>query len=266
MDRTGRPGAGGPSAESLATLVALRGNEIGRRYELHADSSLELGDGPTVTVRRVDGAWVVSGKKISEYTVADGERVTVGAAVFSMLAGPDLDARYTQLMERLALVDDATQAFTRSYLEEVLPREVEAAREGEHPLAVLVLGIDLLDRAQREKDLAWEATLRSIAMELEGTALHRHTVARFDEGSFAVMLPEVTAEQMTEWVGKLRTHATAASTSLLGDTRAGLSSSDNFAVLTSLGSADDADAMIARLTEGLATVRRDRPSELLTLP
>ncbi|MEM7155523.1 MAG: diguanylate cyclase [Myxococcota bacterium] len=252
-------------AEPLATLVALRGDDLGRRYDLTVDSSLELGAGPTVNVRRVDGAWVVSGKKVPERTIADGERVTVGAEVFSLLAGDDLDDRHAQLMQRLALVDDATQAFTRRYLDDVLPREIEAARKGEQPLAVVVLAIDLLDRAQRSRDLAWEATLRSIAMELEDTALHRHTVARFDEGSFAVLLPEVSADDTHEWVQRLRHHATAAATNPIGDTRNGLGSTDNFAVLTALGPEDDAEAVLARLTAGLATVRDSRAAELLRL-
>jgi diguanylate cyclase (GGDEF)-like protein len=93
-------------------------------------------------------------------------------------------------MATMALTDPLTGVGTRRVLDEELPRELARARRSEEPLSVAVLDIDNLgafnmlrgeaegDRLIKETAALWRGELREV-----------DTLARFEGGRFAVLLP-----------------------------------------------------------------------------
>ena len=108
-------------------------------------------------------------------------------------------------METLTLTDELTGVSTRRVFEDELPRELARARRGEHPVAVAMLDIDHLgafnmlrgeregDRLIKEAAAMWRNELREV-----------DTLARFDGGTFGIVLPNCGLGEAIEVLDRVR--------------------------------------------------------------
>ena len=108
-------------------------------------------------------------------------------------------------IDTLALTDELTGVATRRVFEEELPRELARARRGEYPVSVGMIDIDHLgafntlrgelegDRLIKETAARWRNELREVDM-----------LARFEGGSFAIILPNCGLGEAIEVMDRVR--------------------------------------------------------------
>jgi len=108
-------------------------------------------------------------------------------------------------METLSLTDELTGVATRRVFEEELPRELARARRSEQPVSMAMLDIDHLgafnmvcgeregDRLLKETAALWRAELREVDV-----------LARFDGGTFAVVLPNCGLGEAIDVMDRVR--------------------------------------------------------------
>jgi diguanylate cyclase (GGDEF)-like protein len=108
-------------------------------------------------------------------------------------------------METLSLTDELTGVATRRVLEEELPRELARARRSEQPVALALLDLDHLGafnmlRGEREGDRLIKETASMWRNELREVDV----LARFDGGTFAVVLPNCGLGEAIEVMDRVR--------------------------------------------------------------
>lgn len=108
-------------------------------------------------------------------------------------------------METLTLTDELTGVATRRVFEEELPRELARARRSDYPVSIAMLDLDHLgafnmlrgeregDRLIKEAAALWRGELREVDV-----------MARFEGGSFAIILPNCGLGEAAEVLDRVR--------------------------------------------------------------
>jgi GGDEF domain-containing protein len=136
--------------------------------------------------------WINDRKLDQETPLADQDRISVGRSIFTLHISDDIDGRYHEEIYRLSTVDGLTQVFNRGYFTEVLGREIPRARRYQRPLALMMLGIDGLERCS--DTLGYRASdhaLRQVAELIRNRSRKVDLVARYGSEWLGVTLPEV---------------------------------------------------------------------------
>jgi diguanylate cyclase (GGDEF)-like protein len=221
-----------------ASLVAIYGGELGRRYQLGGAEStvVEIGRALTNTIvieadsvsrqharlyPEGDGHWVedlgstngtlVNGDRIEgPRKLEHGDLVKIGGVVLRFLCGDDLESRYHEEIYRLTIVDGLTQVHNRRYFDDFLEREV--ARCGRSGSALSLVLLDL-DRFKEINDgfghLFGDRLLREIAGLVQTRVRREQLLARLGGDEFAVVLPDVKLEDAVEFADRIRKEVAA---------------------------------------------------------
>ena len=143
--------------------------------------------------------WQIPIESVPEGTAGMLRLLAAQAAVAIEYAG--LRAR----MDTLALTDELTGVATRRVLDEELPRELARARRQEYPVSLAVLDLDHLGafnmlRGEREGDRLIKETASLWRNELREVDV----MARFEGGTFAVILPNCGLGEAIEVMDRVR--------------------------------------------------------------
>jgi diguanylate cyclase (GGDEF)-like protein len=220
LDEPGLPeGARG----APASLVAIYGGELGRRYQLGGAEStvVEIGRALTNTIvieadsvsrqharlyPEGDGHFVedlgstnctlVNGERIEgPRKLEHGDLIKIGGVVLRFLCGDDLESRYHEEIYRLTIVDGLTQVHNRRYFDDFLEREV--ARCGRSGAALSLILLDL-DRFKEINDgfghLFGDRLLREVAGLVQAHVRREQLLARLGGDEFALVLPDTGSE------------------------------------------------------------------------
>ena len=211
-------------------LVMLRGQDLGRRYELEAGQSLTVGRGTEADYQIDDdslsrlhcrfaqagGRWIITdldstnGTYVNEQSAPNralesGDVVKIGRTIFKFLSSTSPEADYHEEIYRLAIIDGLTQLHNRRYLIDFILRELSGAKRRESPLAVLIFDID---RFKLINDgfghLTGDYVLKQLAARLSYQIRRDELFARYGGDEFVVVLPGSSAAVALEFGERLR--------------------------------------------------------------
>lgn len=219
----------------VITHTPLR-NEIGRRYPLDSEV-IRIGRGPDNDVvlpsqsvsrnhlrieRRGGSLHAVdegstngtflnySTRPIREEMLRSGDELRIGDRILQCLSGPDVDAQYQQLMNRLAMTDALTGVSNRMQFDAALKTEMIRAERHDRPLSLLMIDVDHLAQiSDKYGHLAGDEIIRGLAALLRTRLREQDVVGRCGGGEFCVLMPETTLSGATKMAEELRTQVEA---------------------------------------------------------
>ena len=203
----------GRAAEST---VPLHSDAISRQ---HARIECEGGDFVLYDQSSTNGTFVGRATEaVARHVLADGDRITIGAAMLAFLRAPDLDAKYREAIAHLAEFDPFTCARTQHAWHAQSERLVLHARGSAGALSVLMLEVGpLVALAERCGRLAGNALLVASA-ELLGRDLPVGALlGHCEDAHLALTLPECDADQALRVVETLRARCAASELNARGE-------------------------------------------------
>jgi diguanylate cyclase (GGDEF)-like protein len=133
------------------------------------------------------GALRVACRRRHAYAPEDFEILERLADVMAMAVE---NQRLLQVTRRMAEVDGLTGVCNRRHFQVLLMREIERARSGGHPLALLLADVDRFKEVNdRHGHPAGDAVLQHVARVLSRRLRRSDVVARYGGEEFAVLLP-----------------------------------------------------------------------------
>jgi diguanylate cyclase (GGDEF)-like protein len=215
---------------STACLVVIYGTDLGKRIPLgtadvECGRSMQTGiplDDDAVSRRHARFAWTgntfivsdlgstngtyVNDVGVRERTLRDGDQIKIGHTIFKFICGGNIELSYHEEIYRLMTFDGLTQVHNKRAFEAALEREVSRSHRYRRPLSLLLFDIDHFKRINDQYGhLAGDAVLRQLASLVSGNIRREDVLARVGGEEFALIAPEITADQ-ARWVGeKLRT-------------------------------------------------------------
>lgn len=239
-------GAGDSASRRMDCLVLIQApaqQDVGRRFALDKDTT-SIGRGlendivlasQSVSRRhtriefRDEQAFVVDAASTNGTFINDdskpvrdgrlhvGDTLRVGDRAFAYLGGRDLEAKYQELILRIAMTDSASGATSRQHLDTLLTEEIQRAQRHDRPLSILMIGVDhTRERHGEFGELISDATLRSFATTLNKRLRPQDRLARYGDREFCVVMPETAlagALKIAEELPALIVGATASGTS-----------------------------------------------------
>lgn len=133
-----------------------------------------------------------------------GDLIRIGWTVFKYLAGPDVEDLYNKEVFLLTIRDGLTQAYNRSYLLDVLAKEIDRAIPRARPLGLIMFDIDHLRRINEQHgSLAGDGVLRDVVKGVLPLLPPHHLLARYGDDEFIVLCPEShpsATASLAEWL------------------------------------------------------------------
>ncbi|APR79979.1 diguanylate cyclase (GGDEF domain) with PAS/PAC sensor [Minicystis rosea] len=167
--------------------IVLEGDALSRRH-----AQLEHRDGAwhIVAAAGTTGTFCNDELVEGERALRPGDRVSIGATIFKLLSGPDVEVQYSVELSRLCFEDGLTQIPNARAFDEAIVREVRASRWNAGALSILLVDIDRFARINETSGrLAGDFVLQSLARLVRGHVRGRDTVARCGEDELALLLP-----------------------------------------------------------------------------
>ncbi len=221
-DRTSTaiPLLGGPGRRQ-AFLLVLAGPQLGDVFSLAQGRTLEVGrrEDADVPLRddgvsrrhatlRVDergadlrdegsaNGTFVDGVRVGEARLADGARISLGAAtVLKFVWTDELEARCQVRLAEGAQLDGLTGLYNRRHLDERLDAELSASLRHGRPLSLLLADLDHFKAVNDQHGhLAGDEALRQAALALRATVRKEDVLARYGGEEFVVLARETTLE------------------------------------------------------------------------
>jgi diguanylate cyclase (GGDEF)-like protein len=220
----------GPAIDpTTACLVVIYGAELGKRIPLGTGET-ECGrsdktgiplDDDAVSRRHARFAWTgsafivtdlgstngtfVNDTSVRERSLRDGDQVKIGHTIFKFICGGNIELSYHEEIYRLMTFDGLTQIHNKRAFETALEREVSRAHRYQRPLSLVLFDIDHFKRINDEiGHLAGDAVLRQLASLISANVRREDLAARVGGEEFALLVPELTAEQARITAEKLR--------------------------------------------------------------
>ena len=156
----------------------------------------------------------VGGERITERALVNGDRVQIGADLVIKFAYADeVEVEYQRRLAEIALRDALTGVYNRRHFNERLDSEFAGAQRYRHPLSLLLLDLDELNKVNEiHGRRGGDEVLRAVARVLQGVARAPDVVARVGGDEFAILLRETDlagarsmAERMRQGIEQLRT-------------------------------------------------------------
>jgi diguanylate cyclase (GGDEF)-like protein len=166
---------------------------------------------------RRDGLWNVSdlgstnGTELNGARIAGDERlrngdlIKTGGVIFKYLDGSNIEVLFHEEIHRLAICDGLTGAYNKRYLLDFLDREVARAQRYGSPLWLAMFDIDHFKNVNDEYGHPSGDRVLTVIGEVAGAMMRREQLlARYGGEEFAVVLPEMTEDQVRQLCERLR--------------------------------------------------------------
>jgi diguanylate cyclase (GGDEF)-like protein len=156
----------------------------------------------------------VGGERVTERKLVDGDRVQIGAdLIFKFAYADEMEINYQRRVAEIALRDPLTGLYNRRHFGERLDSEFAGARRYRHPLSLLLIDLDELNKVNEVHGRrGGDEVLRGAAGALQEVARGADVVARVGGDEFAVLLRETDlagarsmAERMRQSIEQMRT-------------------------------------------------------------
>jgi diguanylate cyclase (GGDEF)-like protein len=182
--------------------VVLDGDSVSRRHA-------QIEKGPkgwqVVDLGSTNGTYCNDDQVARPTTLANGDRLKVGATIFKFLSGADVEAQYHEEIYRLTIIDGLTQIYNKRYLYEALERELIRGRRHGRDVAVLMIDIDHFKRINDvHGHLAGDFVLKELARIVQSSIRRDEVFARYGGEEFCIVLPETVLAGAQELGERLR--------------------------------------------------------------
>ncbi len=205
------------AVEQGAALVVLYGQDLGRKYDLTAPSSL-IGRSSRCdicvdqdSVSRSHAKIILSGTKTSivdlgstngtiindepvegERELRNGDFIKVGRTIFKYIGGGNIEGQYHEEIYKLTTTDGLTQVYNKRYLLETLDREISRCHRYGRDLSLVMIDIDhFKDINDTLGHLAGDGVLRQVAQVIKANTRREDVFGRYGGEEFALVLPEI---------------------------------------------------------------------------
>jgi len=138
----------------------------------------------------------VNGKKVTEQTLLDGDKILVGTRLYFKFAFQDaVDQNYQQSLFRAANIDNLTQLYNKKYFIDSLSKEFSFSKRNSQPLSLMMIDIDKFKAINDTYGhIAGDLVLKAVGQYLLKHLRHENVAARFGGEEFAVILRNVDSE------------------------------------------------------------------------
>src|SRR5215470_3092421 len=210
-----------PRAEAggEAVLVVLYGPNLGRRYQLGAETVIgraadatltidadsvsrrharvvrDAGDGPAFCLEDLgstNGTYV-NDRRVERAALGDGDIIRIGAVMLKFLTGANIEAAYHEEIYRLTILDGLTGVHNKRFFLEFLEREISRSQRHATTLALVLFDVDRFKAVNdAHGHLAGDAVLKEISRRLRPRIRREDLLARYGGEEFACVLPDTT--------------------------------------------------------------------------
>jgi len=211
-------------------LIQISGRETGQMYNL-SGRTVKLGRDPTcqillddphvsrlhaeIFIRNSDivlrdagstNGVFVNGKKITEQTLADGDKILIGTRLYFKFCFQDaVDQNYQQNLFRAANIDGLTQLYNKKYFVDVLSKEFSFSRRTKQPLSLMMIDIDFFKKINDTYGhMAGDLMLKSVGQYLQKHLRLENIACRYGGEEFAIILRNVGQELAGSIAERLR--------------------------------------------------------------
>ena len=218
------------SIGAKACLIVMRGNQVGRMYEL-VDGVAEIGRSHDLTVSIADEAvsrrhakvhssslgfvvtdlestngLFVNGERVEQHVLRDGDRIQFGTStVIKFVFQDELEENLQQKLYDGATRDQLVGAHNRQYLVDNLEAAFATANRRGRPLSPLMLDIDYFKVVNdTHGHAAGDDVLKGVAGIIEETKRTEDVFARFGGEEFVLLLPESPREGSVRVAERIR--------------------------------------------------------------
>lgn len=197
-------------------LLVLHGGQTGKRFEIHESPSL-IGRSSEAHVQIIeknisrkhaqilfedDRYWLedlgstngtfLNTVRVEKETLADGDIVLLGNAIFKFMKGSNIEHRYHDELYQMATMDGLTGTLNKSFFEDRLFEECHRARRYHRALSVLLLDVDHFSKVNNVYGhLAGDHILREMCREISQKLRKEDVFGRIGGEEFAIVFPEV---------------------------------------------------------------------------
>ena len=216
--------------QSVAGLVEVYGNDLGKRYELsegiitigRGDSNdivLEMENvsrihvklsikGSVVTLednKSTNGTFVNDEEAFNHIQLRSGDLVKVGGTIFKYISGGNIEGLYHEEIYRLTIIDGLTGAYNKRYFIETIEREMARCLRYDRPLSLIMFDIDHFKKVNDEYGhIAGDYVLRHMCQTIHGRIRQEEVFSRYGGEEFAIILPERSLDKAEQFAEKLR--------------------------------------------------------------
>lgn len=199
--------------EHRPVLVVISGNEMGQRRRVTVnmligrDPAADLvltdagvswqhvriedrGDSWTLVDQGSTNGSVVNGQKRAEATLAPNDKIVLGRTVLRFEVQDALEQAYDEQVQRMLNIDDLSGLYVRRRFDAELGSMVEAARQAQQPLALLVMDLDGVKKINDAHGHLFGAYVIGEAGHVIGRVLGARGIAcRFGGDEFSAAIP-----------------------------------------------------------------------------
>lgn len=149
----------------------------------------------------------VNGKRVTEQTLLDGDKILVGTRIYFKFAFQDaVDQNYQQSLFRAANIDNLTQLYNKKYFVDALSKEFSFSKRNNQPLSLMMIDIDKFKGINDTYGhIAGDLVLKTVGQYLLKHLRHENVAARFGGEEFAVILRNVDSDMSVIIAERLRT-------------------------------------------------------------
>lgn len=138
----------------------------------------------------------VNDVEVREWDLEGNDQIRCGGAVLKVLPADDLEAQYHEVAYMMMTHDSLTGVFNRQYFDDMLGREVVAAKRYNRPLAVLMMDLDHFKAINDlHGHLAGDEVLREFARRVDVALRTESIFARTGGEEFGIILKEANAQE-----------------------------------------------------------------------
>src|SRR5581483_3827403 len=131
-------------------------------------------------------------------TLDNGDQIKI-------VAGGNVEALFHEEIYRMTIFDGLTKVHNKRYLLDFLDREIARARRYESPLALAMLDIDHFKKLNDTYGhQAGDYVLEQVAGAIGSAVRREQLLARYGGEEFAIVLPELTPEQVLAFCENVR--------------------------------------------------------------
>ena len=212
-----------------ACLVVIYGLDLGKKYHIDrpslilgrsskADIQIDqesvsrnhckiINTGSSIMLRDLgstNGTYV-NDELVDEYVLRDGDFIKVGRSIFKFLSGNNIESAYHEEIYRLTTIDGLTQVYNKRYFLETLEREIGRAQRYRRDLSLILFDLDHFKSINDSYGhLAGDHVLKQLASALKGRIRREDMLSRYGGEEFAIILPEIDADNARQFGEKIR--------------------------------------------------------------